>query len=260
MAELTHDLPKLPISVAIITKDEEHDIRRALDSVKNFAQIIIVDSFSTDNTISIAKEYTTHIYQHRWPGFAKQKQQAIDYATYPWVLILDADECVTTELAREMSTAIANTQYQGYYLPRKNMFLGKWIQHCGWANDFTLRLFQKACSQMEEREVHEKVLVSGNVGKLSAYIEHYSHQDLTDYLLKTNHYATLAAAQMTKDGRRASLTSLLFNPCYAFIKIYLLKQGFRDGIRGFMIAVLFGFSTFLKYAKLWEKQPARNAQ
>lgn len=249
---------KIPISVVIITKDEERDIGRALESVKTFAEIIIVDSYSSDKTLEIARQYTDKIFIHEWPGFAKQKQRAIDYASLPWVLILDADECVTPQLQQEMVGAINNSQYQGYYVPRKNFFLGKWIQYCGFGKDLTLRLFQKTCSQMEMREVHEKVLVKGKLGTLNGYLEHYSHHDLQDYLDKTEHYATLAAKQMAKDGKKASTTAIVIKPFYAFIKIFLLKQGFRDGLQGFMIAFLFGFSTFLKYAKLWELE--HNAQ
>lgn len=246
---------KIPVSVTIITKNEERDLARALESVKDFAEIIIVDSFSTDKTLDIAKTYNAQIFQHEWPGFAKQKQRAIDYASLPWVLILDADECVTADLANEIATVINNPAYQGYYLPRKNFFLGKWIQHCGFAKDYTLRLFKKAVAQMEIREVHEKVVVNGSVAKLGHYLEHYSHYDLEDYLAKTQHYATLAAQQMAKEGRKASASAIVVKPLYAFIKVYLLKQGFRDGIHGFIIAFLFSYSTFLKYAKLWEQQP-----
>lgn len=245
---------KIPISVAIITKDEQRDLGRALDSVKNFAEIVIVDAFSTDNTLTIAQSYGAKVFQHQWPGFARQKQRAIDYTSLPWVLILDADERVSEPLATEMAAAIQQSTYQGYYLPRQNFFLGKWIKHCGFAKDFTLRLFNKACAKMQLREVHEKVIVEGNVGKLSHYLEHYSHYDLDDYLAKTQWYASLAAKQMAKEGRKASAVTLAIKPLYAFIKIYLLKQGFRDGIHGFIIAFLFSYSTFLKYTKLWEIQ------
>jgi glycosyltransferase involved in cell wall biosynthesis len=247
---------KIPVSVAIITKNEERDLPRALESAKNFAEIIIVDSFSTDRTLDVATSYNAKIYQHEWPGFAKQKQRAIDYATLPWVLILDADECITIELANEIATAIDNHAYQGYYIPRKNFFLGKWIEHCGFGKDFCLRLFKKAVAQMEIREVHEKVMVDGAIGRLKHFLEHYSHYDIDDYLVKTQQYASLAATQMTKDGRKASVIKIVGKPLYAFIKIYFLKQGFRDGIHGFIIAFLFSYSTFLKYVKLWELQKA----
>jgi len=242
----------IPISVAIITKNEERDLPRALESVKDFTEIIIVDSFSTDDTVAIAHQYQAKVFHHEWPGFAQQKQRAIDYASLPWVLILDADEKVSPELVSEMAKAINEPECNGYYLPRKNFFLGKWIEHCGFGNDYTLRLFKKSHARMEIREVHEKVLVQGSVGKLHGYLEHYSHYDLDDYLAKTQSYASLAAKQMLKDGRHISATGLALKSIYAFIKIYLLKQGFRDGIHGFMIAFLFSYSTFLKYAKLWE--------
>jgi len=245
---------KIPVSVAMITKNEEWDLARALESVKNFAEIIIVDSFSTDKTLDIAKAYGAKIFQHEWPGFAKQKQRAIDYTSLPWVLILDADECVTAELAQEIAKVIHDPLHQAYYLPRKNFFLGKWIQHCGFAKDYTLRLFKKAVAQMEMREVHEKVIVNGSITRLSQYLEHYSHYDLADYLAKTQHYAALAAQQMAKEGRRASAFAIVVKPLYAFIKIYFLKQGFRDGLHGFIIAFLFSYSTFLKYALSWERQ------
>lgn len=247
---------KIPVSIAIITRNEERDLPRALDSVKNFAEIIIVDSFSTDKTLEIAASYNAKIFQHAWPGFAQQKQRAIDYATLPWVLILDADECVTDSSSSEIATAINNPAYQGYYLPRKNFFLGKWIRHGGFSSDFTLRLFKKAVAQMEMREVHEKPVVKGATGTLKHYLEHYSHYDLDDYVTKTQYYASLSATQMANSGRKVSALHLVLKPLYAFIKIYLLKQGFRDGVRGFILAFLFSYSTFLKYAKLWERQNA----
>ena len=133
---------KIPVSVAIITNNEESNIRYALESVKDFEEIVVVDSFSNDNTLAICKEYTDKVFQHKWQGYSKQKQLAVNHAKNEWVLILDADERVTPELKSEMINKIHDNSSNGFYIPRRNFFLGKWIRHSGWWPDYTLRLFK----------------------------------------------------------------------------------------------------------------------
>ncbi len=128
---------KAPLSVVIVTKDEERNIEAALKSVSGFSEIIIIDDFSSDSTISIARRYTDNIFQIRWQGYARQKQSGIDKASMPWVLVLDADERVTEELAGEIRTAIESSVNNAFYIPRKNFFLGRWIRHGGWWPDST---------------------------------------------------------------------------------------------------------------------------
>ncbi|MDI6801157.1 MAG: glycosyltransferase family 2 protein [Thermodesulfovibrionales bacterium] len=254
----------IPVSVVIVARNEENNIGEALESIKDFEDIVVVDSFSEDNTIEMCRKYTSRIYQHEWQGYAKQKQMAVDYATKEWVLILDADERVTPELKKEIIEKITPnsepqtlpTPYCGFYIPRKNFFLGKWIRHSGWWPDHTLRLFRKDISYVEQREVHEKVVVNGPVGCLKGVLEHYTYRTVSDYIKKMERYSSLAAKEMLIKDKIPSPSLLLFklvgNPFFTFMKMFFLKQGFRDGIHGFILAVFYSFYTFLKYAKTLE--------
>lgn len=245
----------IPVSVAIVTKDEEKNIRDALQSIRDVAEIVIVDAFSIDRTLDICREYTDKVYQTEWKGYAKQKQMAIEHAKGPWVFILDSDERFTESLREELSSVVKNNKvYSGFYVPRKNFFLGKWIRHGGWWPDYTLRLFLKDKASMEEREVHEKVVVNGTVGYLKNPIEHNTYRTISDYIKKMENYSTLSANELYNKKITPSIFSMLINPCFVFIKMFFLRQGFRDGIHGFILAVLYSFYTFLKYAKVWEKK------
>jgi len=247
---------KIPVSVAIVTKDEERNIGDALESVRDFDDIVVVDAFSEDRTVDICRNYTQRIYQHEWPGFSRQKQRAVDYAKNAWVLILDADERVTPQLKDEMMEEISGGAYCGFYIPRKNYFLGKWIHHSGWWPDYTLRIFRKDTACVEQREVHEKVIVNGVTKHLKSPLQHYTYRTLGDYMKKMQNYSTLAAKEIVRQKGRPSRFSLLLNPLAVFVKMYFLRQGFRDGIHGFMLAVLYAFQAFLKYAKALENDSA----
>lgn len=243
----------IPVSVVVITKNEEKNIEDALKSVKDFEDIVVVDSFSEDRTVEICKKYTYRVYQHEWQGYAKQKQMAVDYAEKPWVLILDADERVTPELKSEIMEEIKNASFIGFYIPRKNFFLGKWIRHGGWWPDYTLRFFKKDVSYVKQREVHEKVVVDGPLGYLKEPLEHYTYRTITDYIRKMEIYSMLSAKELCNKKSAPFVLSMLLNPVFVFTKMFFLRQGFRDRIHGFMLAVFNSFYTFLKYAKAWEK-------
>ena len=245
---------KLQVSIAIITFNEEKNIKEALDSVREFNEIIVVDSYSTDKTIEICKEYRTKIYQHKWGGYAKQKQKAVDYTSGPWVLILDADERLTPELKNEITKKITDSQYDGFYIPRENYFIGKWIRHSGWWPDNTLRLFKKEVSYVEQREVHEKVIVNGSIGYMSSPIKHYSYRTISDFIQRMDKYSTLSAEELINKSIVSSFCSMLVSPVLVFIKMFFLRQGFRDGIHGYILATLYSFYTFLKYVKILERK------
>ncbi len=239
-------------SVAVITKNEENNIEDALKSVEDFEDIVVVDSGSRDRTVEICKKYTDRVYHHEWLGFARQKQKALDYCEKQWVLVLDADERVTTELKSEILERIKNTTLSGFYLPRKNFFLGKWIRHGGWWPDHTLRLIRKDVAHFEQREVHEKIAVKGDVACLKNPLEHYTYRTLSDYIGKMELYSTLSASELSNRKVKAAISTVI-NPCFVFVKMFFLRQGFRDGMHGFLLAVLYSFYTFLKYAKVWER-------
>lgn len=245
---------KIPVSVTLITKNEEKNIRDALESVKDFEEIVIVDSFSEDTTLQICKEYTDKIFQFEWQGFAKQKQLAIDKTTLPWVLVLDADERVTEGLKKEILEKIKDDK-DGYFIPRKNFFLGRWIKHSGWWPDYTLRLFKKDRGKMQQREVHEKIIVNGKIGYLREPLIHYTYYSLDDFIKKMQIYASLSAEEIFKFtlSKKKIILKMIFSPFFTFFKMFFLRLGFLDGLRGFILAFLYSCYSFLKYAKVWEK-------
>lgn len=243
----------LPVSVAIVTKNEEGNIRDALQSIGDKAEIVIVDAYSTDRTKEICEEFTDKIFQREWQGYARQKQTAIELAANPWVFILDSDERFTELLWEEIAAIVHSSQiFSGYYVSRKNYFLGKWIRHSGWWPDYTLRLFKKDEALMETRKVHEKVVVRGKVGYLQNYIEHYSYRTVSDYIKKMETYSSLAAEELRANGTKAGLSKMIINPLFTFMKMFFFRLGFLDGRHGFMLSVLYSHYTFLKYLKLWE--------
>jgi len=246
---------KIPVSVAIITKNEERNIEEALESVKDFEEIVILDSFSTDKTIEICKRYTDKIYQHEWKGFAVQKQIAIEKTTLPWILVLDADERVTDSLKMEINEKIRVKDFDGYFIPRRNFFIGKWIKHSGWWPDYTLRLFKKEKGKVEIREVHEKIIVDGKTSYMKEPFLHYTYQNIEEFIKKMNNYASLSAQEIVKrnPSRYKIFYKMIFSPCFTFLKMYIFRLGLLDGIRGLILAMLYSFYGFLKYVKAWEK-------
>jgi glycosyltransferase involved in cell wall biosynthesis len=245
---------KIPVSVAIITKNEERNIKDALESVKDFEEIVIVDAFSEDKTLDICRKYTDKIFQYEWQGFAKQKQLAIDKTTLSWVFVLDADERVTEPLKKEIMKKIKEDK-DGYFIPRKNFFLGRWIKHSGWWPDYTLRLFKKEKGKVELREVHEKIIVDGKIGYMKEPFLHYTYQNIEEFIKKMNNYASLSAQEIVKrnPSRYKIFYKIIFSPCFTFLKMYFFRLGLLDGIRGLILAMLYSFYGFLKYAKVWER-------
>ena len=245
---------KIPVSVAIITKNEERNIKDALESVKDFEEIVIVDAFSEDKTLDICRKYTDKIFQYEWQGFAKQKQLAIDKTTLSWVFVLDADERVTEPLKKEIMKKIKEDK-DGYFIPRKNFFLGRWIKHSGWWPDYTLRLFKKEKGKVELREVHEKIIVDGKIGYMKEPFLHYTYQNIEEFIKKMNNYASLSAQEIVKrnPSRYKIFYKIIFSPCFTFLKMYIFRLGLLDGIRGLILAMLYSFYGFLKYAKVWER-------
>lgn len=242
----------IPISVVIVTKDEEKNIQDAIESVKNFSEIIVIDSYSSDQTVDICKKYTEKVFQEEWKGYAKQKQRGVDRASMPWVLILDADERLTPELESEISNALDDSNTSGFYIPRKNFFLGRWIRHGGWWPDYTLRLFRKDKAFIEEREVHEKVVVQGSTKYLKNPMEHHTSRTISDFLKKLEDYSTLSAKEIGRRGCRPGILSLTFRPFLTFSKMFFLRLGFLDGKYGLILSLLYSYYTFLKYVKAWE--------
>lgn len=247
------------LSVIIITKNEALNIRECLESIEWADEIIVVDSGSTDDTVAISREFTPHVYIHDWPGFGIQKNRALGYATKDWVLSLDADERVTLELRSEIENIMRDGSEPGYEIPRLSSFCGRYMHHSGWYPDYVTRLFLRDNGKFSNDLVHERVIISGAVGRLKHCLLHESFRDLEQLLAKMNHYSSAGAEMLSKKGRDATLSQAIFHGLWAFIRSYFIRAGFLDGGEGFMLAVSTAEGTYYRYAKRLLMQKRDNA-
>jgi len=246
------------LSVVIITHNEEDNIRECLESVKWAEEIIVVDSASTDGTEEICRAYGVKFVKEPWKGFALQKNSAIEKATQDWILSLDADERITPELKKEITSVLESTNPKdGYFIARKNFFLERWIRRCGWYPDYNLRLFQKGKGLFGIREVHEAVQINGTTDHLKFPMEHHTYKSLEDFMKRLDRYSTLAAKELLKEKKTYGIFHIVFRPAYTFINMYVLRLGLLEGYYGFVLSVLYAFYTFLKYIKLLELQGSK---
>jgi glycosyltransferase involved in cell wall biosynthesis len=243
-----------PLSVFILTYNEENNIRACLESVTWADEVIVVDSFSSDRTVEICLEYTDKIFQHEFKGFGKQRKIALDHTTYDWVLSVDADERVTEELRNELLEILKNIpEADGFFIPRISHFLGKEIKHCGLYPDYRqLQFFNKNKMKYSDHLVHEGFVFSGQTSYLKEHILHYSFQTVEEYLRKMDMYSSLAAEDMIRAGKRGKFHQLFTHPASTFFSFYLIKRGFLDGKMGFILSSLYSYYTFIKYLKFWK--------
>jgi glycosyltransferase involved in cell wall biosynthesis len=242
------------ISACVIAGDEERKIARCLQSLTWCDEIVLLDSFSTDRTVAIARAFTDRIFQHEWLGYVGQRNLVREFASHPWVLFMDSDEEMSPALRDEILAEFdqGNDRYLGYEFPRQVYYLGRWIRHGEWYPDVKLRLFRKDHGRTEGQEPHDRVVVRGAVKRLRNPIWHYTYDDLVDQLRTVNRFSTITAQQRFVQGRRVRLTDLTLRPLLRFLRGYLLQRGFLDGRHGLAIAVISSFGVFLKYAKQWE--------
>lgn len=242
------------LSVIVLTRNEERNIRDCLNSVRWADEIIVVDAGSSDKTVQLARKFTKKVLVRPWEGFGPAKNFALSKAKGEWILWLDADERVTEELRKEIISVVAtkNGQLVAYDVPRKAFFLGRWIKHCGWYPGRVVRLFRRDAGTFTEPNVHEELIVNGSRGHLQSDLLHYTDPDLFHYFTKFNRYTSLAAEDLEGSGRRFALPHLLFRPLWTFMRMYIVKRGFLDGMQGFILCVLSSAYVFTKYAKLWE--------
>jgi len=280
---------RVTISVVIITFNEEANIGRTLESVMPLVrdgkgEIILVDSGSTDRTVKIANSFGAKVFVEAWKGYAAQKNSAIDKASGDWVLSLDADEEVETELineigehalirsanpdirSREWCLTMENAQRgldtrlqnlkgkpAGYWIPRKNFFLGRWMKHGGFWPDPKLRLFRRGYGRFKESAVHETVKVEGPTAKLKHALIHHSYPSLADYIDHMNRYSSLGAEMAGEQGRRGfSVFNIVLRPLATFIYNYFFRRGFLDGREGLLLHLYHAAYVSWKYAKAWE--------
>jgi glycosyltransferase involved in cell wall biosynthesis len=285
------------LSVVIITVNEEANISRTLASVKPLVadgkgEIIVVDSGSTDRTVEIAKSFGAKVFVEEWKGYAAQKNSAIDKAKGDWILSLDADEELSSNLAAEITAALTDQSLRennqgvpdcatdrlqailevqrdsgiplsrftfGYWLRRNNFFLGRWIKHGGFWPDPKMRLFRRGAGRFEDRSVHEDVRLEGPEGTLDNALIHHSYPTLSDYIDHMNRYSSLGAEMVAAKGRvRFSFVNIVLRPMFSFIYNYFFRLGFLDGREGLLLHLYHGVYVSWKYAKAWElsrKQP-----
>ncbi len=243
-----------PLSVAIITLNAATQLEACLQSAAFADEIVVVDSGSTDGTIELATRHGARVIQQDWLGFGPQKQFAVEAARYDWVLCLDADERVSPALRTSIEHALASPSTGAFRFPRCNRFLGRYLKHGEGYPDWSLRLFDRRQARWSDDAVHEKVIANTAVGTLSGDLLHDSAETLAAYLAKQNRYTTLAAEMALAAGKRASFGRLAFSPLVRFIKFYLLRQGFRDGLPGLIHIAIGCFNSFTKYAKMLERQ------
>lgn len=242
----------MSLSAVVITCNEENNIERCLQSLTFADEIVVLDSFSTDRTVELARRYTENVTQREFAGFGEQWAAALALATREWVLVVAADEVVTDELANQVASAVERGDRDGYRMPRLTEFVGRKMRRCGWYPDYQLRLARRSKASFPDRLVHESMQVDGQIGTLSGDLLHYSYPDLDEYARKMAAYARAAARQKMREGRRFRITDLIFAPPFAFFKTYVLRQGFREGWHGFVLSLLIGASTALRYSMLWE--------
>lgn len=243
------------LSVIIIAKNESANIRDCIASVCWADEIVLVDSGSTDDTVSIARAMGAKVYEHTdWPGFGPQKNRALDYATNEWVLSVDSDERVTPQLQAEIASVLQNPQADGYEISRLSSFCGRFMHHSGWSPDYVLRLFRRDKGRFSDALVHESVQLQGSVAQLKQNLLHYSYLDFDDVLNKLNNYSGAAAVMLDRRGKQGGLRQAIIHGLWAFFRTYILRAGFLDGREGFMLAVMNAENSYYRYIKLWFRQ------
>ncbi len=235
--------------------NEEDNIEDCLKSLDWVDELLVVDSFSTDNTVSIAQKYADKIVQHKYDYSARQKNWIIPQASHNWIILIDADERVSPKLRSEILGLLEKgTNKKAYWIYRANFFMGKEIKHCGWEKDRVIRLFTKE-HRYEDVQVHAEIQAEKeHTETLSGKIIHYSYKNLDDYLIKLRRYSKWGAEKSFAAGKRANFFIICAAPLGMFLKRYIGKLGFLDGIHGFVLSLLASFSVLIKYIRLWELQ------
>jgi glycosyltransferase involved in cell wall biosynthesis len=241
----------IKLSVVIITLNEEKNIGRCLDSVKEIAdEILVVDSLSTDKTRDICETAKVRFIEQKFLGYVEQKNFALKLATHDYVLSLDADEALSFELINSIKKIKAEFVSSGYQFNRLTQYNGQWIRHCGWYPDTKLRLVVKNKAQWVGNNPHDALVVEGVVTHLKGNLLHYSYESISSHVLQTNKFSSIEAEALYQKGKRATIIKLVTRPLYQFFKDYFLKLGFLDGRYGFIISFINAQYVLLKYAKM----------
>ena len=243
----------MSLSVILITKNEEANLKDCLESVSFANEIIVVDSQSSDKTQEIAQSFGAKLeITSDWPGFGPQKNRALNLATQEWVLSIDADERVTPELKEEILAVISSKNAANCYaIPRSSWYCGRFMKHSGWYPDYVDRLFKRGTAKFSDHLVHERLLPDGPVAKLENHFLHYSFRDFSQVLKKVDAYSTASAEQAYLKGKRSSVGKAIGHGLWAFFRTYFLRRGFLDGSQGLALAISNAEGTYYRYIKIW---------
>jgi len=252
---------ELPLSVSIISFNEEANIGRTLRSIRTIAsEIVVVDSHSKDGTRRIAETYGAKVYEEDWKGHILQKNSALEKCTQPWILALDCDEVVSPELCSSIVDAVKMSSHPGYQINRRTFYLGKLLRYA-WQPDWNLRLVRRDADPLwVGYDPHDRLQVSGADKRLRGDLIHYSYKDLEDHMQRLTAYARITAHSYHRNGKRFHWHNLLINPFAAFFKKYVLKRAFLDGSQGFFVSMSSFMYVFLKYLFLWEIEKAGDSK
>lgn len=243
------------ITAVIITKNEERNIQRCLDSLKPVAdEIIVVDSNSTDNTVALCQQAGAKVIVQNWLGYGPQKNLGNNAASYDYILSIDADEALDEQLTQAILEEKGKGLQGIYQISRFNYYYGKFIRHGADYPDKKIRLFNKTNTHWDEKDVHERLVIGPNqkTYALKGHLLHYTYYRVEEHILKINYYTNLAAQDYIKRGKKASIFKIVFSPLSTFIQSYILKRGFLDGLHGFILAIMHAYAAFARYVKLWE--------
>lgn len=249
------------MSVIVITKNEAHNIGACLQSVLFADQLVVLDSGSTDDTLTIARRMGAEVTENTdWLGFGVQKNRALALANCDWVLSLDADERVTPELQLQIKAAISNASFDVYSLPRLSSYCGQYMRHSGWYPDRITRLFRRHAAQFSSELVHERVITNSTIGQLGAPLLHESFKNFEAVQDKANRYSTAGAQILFDKGKPSSVGKALAHGFWAFFRTYVLRRGFLDGQMGLALAISNAEGTYYRYLKLWLMQKRKSGQ
>lgn len=240
------------ISVFIITRNEQDNIENCLRSVKWADEIVVVDSESSDRTDEICRKYTDKVFVRSFTDFSDMKNYAMSKTTGDWLLSVDADEEVSGELAGKIDEIINNnSENSGFYIKRQSRIFGRWFRFCGTQDDYQMRLFRQGAANFFQ-PIHEKVSINGKTARIEEPLLHYTYNSMRDYMVRLKKYTAMEAKFISSEGGKPSLIKLLLHPPARFLQLYVLKQGFRDGLAGFKFSFLSGLYVYLKHIKLYK--------